>query len=181
MVLFNINVNTQLCVLIVTCNVLIQGIFITCREPEKKAVWSIACLLTAASTNDKLRSMYPARISRYSPHMILAAFGMFRMLSEIPKQPCYLEYAPIVFPIDLHDKYFPIFDGPYFIARICCVATTACALIGMHSQLHAAETMNKLSLRMKTAIYTNLRCFLPLIKGSVSVLVPSKARNRPAV
>ena len=29
--------------------------------------------------------MYPARISRYS-HMILAAFGMFRMLSEIPKQ-----------------------------------------------------------------------------------------------
>ena len=27
----------------------------------------------------------------------------------------YLVYSPIVFPIDLHDKYFPIFDIPYFI------------------------------------------------------------------
>ena len=71
------------------CNVL----FITCREPEKKAVWSIACLLTAASTNDKLRSMYPAWISGYSAHTILAAFGMFSMLSEILKQPCSVSKA----------------------------------------------------------------------------------------
>ena len=43
----------------------------------------------------------------------------------------------------------------------------------------AAETKNKLSLRMKTALFTNLRYFFPLVKGSVCVLVPSKARNRP--
>jgi len=28
------------------------------QEPEKKAVWSIACLLTAASTSDTLRAMF---------------------------------------------------------------------------------------------------------------------------
>ena len=28
----------------------------------------------------------------------------------------YLVYAPIVFPIEQHDKYFPIFHSPYFIA-----------------------------------------------------------------
>ena len=43
----------------------------------------------------------------------------------------------------------------------------------------AAETMNKLSLQMKTALYTNLWYFLPLVEGSVCVLVLSKARNRP--
>ena len=42
-----------------------------------------------------------------------------------------LVYSPIVH-IDIHDKYFPIFDNSYFIARwACCIATTACALIGM--------------------------------------------------
>ena len=45
----------------------------------------------------------------------------------------------------------------------------------------AAETTNKLSLRMKMALFTNLRYFLPLVEGSVCVLVPSKARNRPGL
>ena len=45
----------------------------------------------------------------------------------------------------------------------------------------AAETTNKLSLRMKTALFTDLRYFLPLVEGLVHMLVPSKARNRPAV
>ena len=44
----------------------------------------------------------------------------------------------------------------------------------------AAETTNKLSLRMKTELFTDLRYFLPLVEGSVRVLVASKARNRPA-
>ena len=44
----------------------------------------------------------------------------------------------------------------------------------------AAETTNKLSLWMKTALFTDLRYFLPLVEGSVRMLVPSKARNRPA-
>ena len=39
----------------------------------------------------------------------------------------------------------------------------------------AAETLNKLSLRTKTALFTNVQYFLPL-----RVLVPSKVRNRPA-
>ena len=43
----------------------------------------------------------------------------------------------------------------------------------------AAETTNKLSIQMKTALFTNLQYFLPLVEGSVCVLVPSKARNRP--
>ena len=38
----------------------------------------------------------------------------------------------------------------------------------------AAETTNKLSLRVKTAFFTNLRYILPLVEGSVRVLVPSK-------
>ena len=38
-----------------------------------------------------------------------------------------------------------------------------------------AETMNTLSLWMKTALFTNLRYFLPLVEGLVHVLVPSKA------
>ena len=49
----------------------------------------------------------------------------------------YCIYSPIVFPTDLHDKYFPIFDSPYFITRrayAVYVATAACALIGMHRQ-----------------------------------------------
>ena len=29
----------------------------------------------------------------------------------------YLVYTPIVFPIEQHDQYFPIFDGPYLIAH----------------------------------------------------------------
>ena len=44
----------------------------------------------------------------------------------------------------------------------------------------AAETMNKLSLRMKTALFTNLLYFLPLVDGLIHMLVASKARNRPA-
>ena len=31
----------------------------------------------------------------------------------------------------------------------------------------ATETMNKLSLRMKTALFTDLRYFLPLVEGSI--------------
>ena len=38
----------------------------------------------------------------------------------------------------------------------------------------AAETTNKFSLRMKTALFTNLRYFLPLVEGLVHVLVLSK-------
>ena len=37
-----------------------------------------------------------------------------------------------------------------------------------------AETTNKLSLQMKTASFTDLRYFLPLVEGSIRVLVPSK-------
>ena len=44
----------------------------------------------------------------------------------------------------------------------------------------AAETTFRLLLRMKTALYTDLRYFLPLIEGLVGRLVPSKAGNRPA-
>ena len=44
----------------------------------------------------------------------------------------------------------------------------------------AAETTFKLLLWMKKALYTDLRYFLPLIEGSVHMLVPSKAGNRPA-
>ena len=44
----------------------------------------------------------------------------------------------------------------------------------------AAETTFKLLLWMKTALYTDLRYFLPLVEGSVRMLVPSKAGNRPA-
>ena len=44
----------------------------------------------------------------------------------------------------------------------------------------AAETTFKLLLWMKTALYTDLRYFLPLIDGSVRRLVSSKAENRPA-
>ena len=43
-----------------------------------------------------------------------------------------------------------------------------------------AETTNKLSLGMKMALFTDLRYFLTLVEGSVRMLVPSKARNRPA-
>ena len=43
----------------------------------------------------------------------------------------------------------------------------------------AAETTNKLSLRLKTALFTNLWYILPLIDESICVLVPSKARNMP--
>ena len=39
------------------------------------------------------------------------------------------------------------------------------------------ETKNKLSLRMKKALL--LTILFPLVKGSVRVLAPSKARNRP--
>ena len=42
----------------------------------------------------------------------------------------------------------------------------------------AAETMFKLLLWMKTALYTDFRYSLPLIE--VRMLVPSKAGNRPA-
>ena len=48
-----------------------------------------------------------------------------------------------------------------------------------NAQLAAAETKNKFSLWMKTALFTNLRYFFPLVKGSVHMLVPSKDRNRP--
>ena len=44
----------------------------------------------------------------------------------------------------------------------------------------AAKTMNKLSLWMKMALFSDLRYFLPLVEESVRVLVLSKARNRPA-
>ena len=38
----------------------------------------------------------------------------------------------------------------------------------------AAETTNKLSIRMKTALFTDLQYFLSLVEGSVRMLVPSK-------
>ena len=41
----------------------------------------------------------------------------------------------------------------------------------------AAETTNNISLGMKTALFTVL---FPLVEGSVRMLVPFKARNRPA-
>ena len=44
----------------------------------------------------------------------------------------------------------------------------------------AAETTNKLSLWMKMALFANLQYFLPLVEGLIRVLVPSKARNKPA-
>ena len=44
----------------------------------------------------------------------------------------------------------------------------------------AAETAFKLLLWMKTALYADLQYFLPLIEGSVRMLVLSKAENRPA-
>ena len=44
----------------------------------------------------------------------------------------------------------------------------------------ATETTFKLLLWMKTALYTDLRYFLPLVEGSVRMLVLFKARNRPA-
>ena len=50
---------------------------------------------------------------------------------------------------------------------------------GLVHIFHIAETKNKLSLRIKTALFSNLWCFFPLAKGSVHMLVPSKARNRP--
>ena len=50
---------------------------------------------------------------------------------------------------------------------------------GLVHIFHIAETKNKLSLRIKTALFSNLWYFFPLAKGSVRVLVPSKARNRP--
>ena len=37
---------------------------------------------------------------------------------EITHITIYLVYSPIVFPIDLHDKYFPMFDSPYFIGHM---------------------------------------------------------------
>ena len=41
-----------------------------------------------------------------------------------------------------------------------------------------AETTNKHSLQIKTALFTNLWYFLPLIEGSVCMLVLSKARKQ---
>ena len=43
----------------------------------------------------------------------------------------------------------------------------------------AAETTFKL-LWMKMTLYTDLLYFLPVIEGSVRMLVPTKAENRPA-
>ena len=43
----------------------------------------------------------------------------------------------------------------------------------------AAETKNKLSLRMKTALFSNLWYFFPLVKGLVHMLAPSEAKNWP--
>ena len=40
------------------------------------------------------------------------------------------------------------------------------------NEMHGTETKNKLSLRMKAALFTNL-----LVKGSVRVMTPSKATN----
>ena len=41
----------------------------------------------------------------------------------------------------------------------------------------AAETMNKLSLQMKTALFTDLWYFLPLVEGSVCMLVLSNIQS----
>ena len=59
---------------------------------------------------------------------------------------------------------------PYSI--VCGVCSNWNALIA------AAETKNKLLLRMKMALFTNLRYFFPLVKWLVHVLALSKARNR---
>ena len=67
-----------------------------------------------------------------------------------------LVYVAIVFPIDLHDKYFPIFDTSYMVRRNCGI----CALI--HVLVAAAETTNKPSLRMKMALF--LQYFLLLLE-----------------
>ena len=48
-----------------------------------------------------------------------------------------------------------------------------------NAQVVAAETKNRLSFRMKTALFTDLRYFFPLVKGSVRALAPSKARTGP--
>ena len=48
-----------------------------------------------------------------------------------------------------------------------------------NAQVATAETKNILSFWMKTALFTDLQYFFPLVKGSVHVLVPSKARTGP--
>ena len=58
-----------------------------------------------------------------------------------------------------------------------------CVLMGKvywNALVAAAETTFKLLLWMTTALYTDLQYFLPLIEGSVRMLVASKAGNRPA-
>ena len=46
------------------------------------------------------------------------------------------------------------------------------ACFNWNTLVAAAETTFKLLLWMKTALYTDLRYFLPLIEGSVCMLVP---------
>ena len=45
------------------------------------------------------------------------------------------------------------------------------------NEMHGTETKNKLLLQMKAALFTNLRYYFPLVKGSVCVMTPSKATN----
>ena len=48
-----------------------------------------------------------------------------------------------------------------------------------NAQVATAETIKEYSFRMKTALFTDLRYFFPLVKGLVRILVPSKARKGP--
>ena len=63
--------------------------------------------------------------------------------------PIYLVYFPITFPIDLHDKYFPIFDSSYFIAcrisRVCAANSIWVWYVAREIRLHTRAIFSRIA------------------------------------
>ena len=68
---------------------------------------------------------------------------------------------------------YPIIRISYPAGQMLRTKRSMCS--NCNAQAAAAETKKELLLQMKTALFTNLQYFFPLVKGSVRVLAPSKA------
>ena len=101
---------------------------------------------------------------RHTMHMRIPS--MPRILAHsIPHRPTWL--------------IFPIFNSSYLIALGYTLRSNCDVCSNWNALSATAEAKNKLLLQIKTALFTNLQYFFPLIKESIRMLAPSKARNRP--